>query len=186
VRIEEAVLSGDPAKELAMYAGSVGADLIATGSHGHGYVSRLVLGSVTTKLLRTAKCAVLVIPPDSQHSDTLLASSNATLTLEHSRWSEVLDDFTRRNVGRRTKLEVVDPAIGAQSQEGDYPLLGVTFDPIDQRVEIMLGELGPGEPHLSRSVGEVDSLDVLTNRDDQDIALRLRHGSGQTILTLLR
>ena len=186
VRIEEAVLSGDPAKELVTYAARVGGDLIATGSHGHGFVSRIVLGSVTTKLLRTANCAVLVIPPDAEHSDRLGASANATLSLERSRWSEVLDDFTRRNVGRRTRLEIDDPDIGAQSQERDYPLLGVTFDPIDDRVEIMLGELGAGEPHLSRSVGDVRSLDVLTNRDDQDIALRLRHGAGQTILSLLR
>ena len=186
VRIDEAVLSGDPAKELENYAVRVGADLIATGSHGEGFVSRIVLGSVTTKLLRTATCAVLVIPPDAEHSDRLGASANATLTLERSRWSEVLDDFTRRNVGRRTRLEIDDPEIGAQAQEWDYPLLGVTFDPIDDRVEIMLGELGVGEPHLSRSIGEVDSLDVLTNRDAQDVALRLRHGSGQTLLTLIR
>jgi hypothetical protein len=106
--------------------------------------------------------------------------------LEPLRWSEVLDDFTRRNVGRRTKLEIDDPEIGAQSQELDYPLLGVTFDPIDDRVEIMVGELGAGEPHLSRSVGDVHSLNVLTNRDGQDVALRLTHGAGQTILTLLR
>lgn len=186
VRLEEVVLSGDPAKELESYAVRVGADLIATGSHGDGFVSRLVLGSVTTKLLRTANCAVLVIPPDAEHSDRLGAGANATLTLERSRWSEVLDDFTRRNVGRRTRLEIDDPEIGAQAQEWDYPLLGVTFDPVDDRVEIMLGELGVGEPHLSRSIGDVESLDVLTNRDAQDVALRLRHGGGQTLLTLVR
>ena len=186
VRIEEAMLSGDPAKELVSHAGRVGADLIAAGSHGHGFVTRVVLGSVTTKLLRTAKCAVLVIPPDVHQSDRVGAGANATLTLEPLRWSEVLDDFTRRNVGRRTKLEIDDPEIGAQSQELDYPLLGVTFDPIDDRVEIMVGELGAGEPHLSRSVGDVHSLNVLTNRDGQDVALRLTHGAGQTILTLLR
>jgi len=186
MRIDEVMLSGDPATELETYAGRVGADLIATGSHGDGFVSRIVLGSVTTKLLRIADCAVLVIPPDAGHSDRLGAGANATLTLERSRWSEVLDDFTRRNVGRRTRLEVDDPYIGAQSQELDYPLLGVTFDPIDDRVEIMLGELGVGEPHLSRSIGDVESLDVMTNGDAQDVALRLRHGTGQTILTLLR
>jgi len=27
---------------------------------------------------------------------------------------------------------------------------------------------------------------VLTNRDDQDVALRLKHGRGQTLLTLIR
>jgi hypothetical protein len=186
VRIDDVVLSGDPAKELLSYAERIEADLVAAGSHGHGFITRLVIGSVTTKLLRTATCAVLVVPADAQHSDRNGSGANATLTLDRARWGEVLDDFTRRNVGRRTRLEVDDPDIGAQPQEGDYPLLGVTFDPVDQRIEIMLGDLGAGEPHLSRSVGSVESMDVLTNRDDQDVALRLRHGAGQTILTLIR
>jgi nucleotide-binding universal stress UspA family protein len=186
IRVEDVVLSGDPTRELLSYASRVGADVIAAGSHGHGFITRLVIGSVTTKLLRTASCAVLVIPADAEHTDRRGAGSSATLTLDASRWGEVLDDFTRRNTGRRTLLEVDDPDLGAQMQEGEYPLLGVTFDPVDLHVEIMLGELGTGEPHLSRSVADVDSLDVLTNRDDQDVALRLRHGAGQTILTLIR
>jgi nucleotide-binding universal stress UspA family protein len=186
VRVDDVVLNGDPARELLAYATRVDADLISAGSHGHGLVTRLVIGSVTTKLLRMASCPVLVIPPNGQDDDRRGASASATLTLDSSRWAEVLDDFTQRNGGRRTRLEVDDPDLGAQLQEGEYPLLGVTFDPVDQHIEIMLGQLGAGEPHLSRSIGGVDSLDVLTDPDDQDIALRLRHGEGQTILTLIR
>ena len=187
VRIEDVILSGDPAREIQSYAARAGADLIAAGSHGHGFVTRLVIGSVTTKLLRMSTCAVLVIPADGSRSDRNGAASRATLNhLERARWRAVLDDFTQSNVGRRTRLEVDDPDLGAQAQEEDYPLLGVTFDPVDQRVEIMLGELGSGEPHLSRSVADVDALDVLTDESGHDVALRLHHGSGQTILTLLR
>jgi nucleotide-binding universal stress UspA family protein len=186
VRVEDIILSGDPARELLSYASRVEADLVAAGSHGHGFVTRLVIGSVTTKLLRMASCPVLVIPADGHQGDQRGAATSATLTLDADRWGEVLDDFTRRNGGRRTRLEVDDPELGAQTQEGAYPLLGVTFDPVDQHVEIMLGALGAGEPHLSRSIASVDSIDVLTDRDDQDIALRLHHGDGQTILTLIR
>ena len=186
VHVDDMILSGDPAKELVTYAERTGADLIATGSHGHGFVTRLVVGSVTTKLLRTAACPVLVIPGDADHTDGNSASAGVTLNLERDRWRAVLDDFTQANAGRRTRLEVDDPEFGAQPQEQDYPLLGVTFDPVDERVEIMLGELGSGEPHLSRSLSDVDALDVLTDGEGRDVALRLRHGNGQTILTLLR
>jgi nucleotide-binding universal stress UspA family protein len=186
VRVEEMVLSGDPAKELLTYAQRIDADLIAAGSHGHGFATRLVIGSVTTKLLRSATCAVLVTPPDVDHTDRLGAGANATLTIDPAHWSQALDDFTRRNTGRRTQLELDDPELGAQPQEGDYPLLGVTFDRVDHRVEIMLGDLGAGEPHLSRSIGDVDAVNILTNGEGQDVALRLRHGEGQTILTLIR
>jgi len=186
ITISDMVLSGDPARELLSYADRMDADLVAAGSHGHGFVSRLIIGSVTTKLLRCANCPVLITPADVSGTDAHSAGAGVTLDLERARWIEVLDDFTRRNIGRPTLLEVEDPKLGSATQERQYPLLGVTFDPIDQRVEIMLGELGAGEPHLSRSVGGVTGLEVLTNAHGEDLALRLKHLEGQTILSLPR
>jgi hypothetical protein len=126
------------------------------------------------------------VPPAPSRVSGRAAERGVTMRFESARWAEVLDDFTRCNVGRRTRLEVDDPSIGAQAQEQDYRLLGVAFDAHDQRVEIMLGELGGGEPHLSRGIAGVESLHLLTDNDGRDLALRLRHGAGQTILTLLR
>jgi len=60
--IETLQLCGDPVVELLAFAGSVGADLIATGSHGHGVVVRMLIGSVATKLIRLATCSVLTVP----------------------------------------------------------------------------------------------------------------------------
>lgn len=187
VAVGEIILDGDAARELLRYAAETGADFVVAGSHGHGFVERLILGSVTTKLLRAAQSAVLIVPPESPPRASRGASAQRfTMHFDEPRWAEVLDDFTRSNVGRRTRLEVDDPELGAQAQEQDYRLLGVAYDPHDQCVEIMLGELGGGEPHLSRSIAGVDSLHVLSDIDGRDLALRLRHGAGQTILTLLR
>jgi nucleotide-binding universal stress UspA family protein len=44
-------------------AKALGADLITLGTHGRSGFSRLVLGSVTEKVLRTAACPVLSVPP---------------------------------------------------------------------------------------------------------------------------
>jgi nucleotide-binding universal stress UspA family protein len=186
VAVGEVTLEGEPARELLAYAAETNADLVAVGSHGHGFVERLVVGSVATKLLRGAQCAVLVVPPEASVAERRVTPHRLTMRFDEPRWAEVLDDFTRSNVGRRTRLEVDDPEFGAQSQEEDYRLLGVTYDPHDQRVEIMLGELGGGEPHLSRSITAVESLHLLSDIDGRDLALRLRHGASQTILTLLR
>jgi nucleotide-binding universal stress UspA family protein len=64
-RVEVAVhlLEGDPAREVLKLGGEVGADLIATGSHGAGFLGRLILGSVSNTLVHKARCAVLVAPP---------------------------------------------------------------------------------------------------------------------------
>jgi Universal stress protein family len=62
ITVETVTLYGDAAHEVLQFASRVGADLIAAGSHGYGFFSRLLLGSVATKLLRGATCAVLGVP----------------------------------------------------------------------------------------------------------------------------
>ena len=63
VRIEYVHLHGDPAHELIAFAEETHVDLIAAGTHGRSALERVMLGSVSTKLVRTAKCWVLVAPP---------------------------------------------------------------------------------------------------------------------------
>ena len=186
VTVEHATSSGNAARELVRYAERHGADMIAAGSHGHGVVSRLVLGSVTTALLRAAATSVLVVPSGCLSEEMgIVGEKSGTLHVDPSQWSTMLADFTRTNAGRRTRLEIDDPEIGAQAQEIDYPLRGVAFDPHDQRLEIMLGTLGAGAAHHTRSIEHVSSLDFLTAEDGTDVALRVQHGTGQTVITFL-
>lgn len=54
---------GKPAKELLALAREVGADLIIVGSRGLTGVERLVLGSVSERVVRKARCTVEVVRP---------------------------------------------------------------------------------------------------------------------------
>ena len=48
------------------------ADIIVVGSHGKGWVDRLIIGSVTEDLLNNLPCAVLVVPvPAPRHGETV-------------------------------------------------------------------------------------------------------------------
>jgi len=181
--VQRVLLQGDPATELLAFAASVNADLIATGSHGHGFVARMLIGSVTTRIVRCSTCSVLTVP----HAAAMTRARThvdppEVMKLARAEWASQLDDFTRRNFGRRGTLEVDDPEIGAQAQEFDYPLLGATFDDHDQRVELMLGELGDTHRHLTRGIGDVVEIDVMRDDVGRDIALRIAHGAGQTLL----
>jgi len=60
--IETAVLQGQPLHTLMKYAEEVDADLIVLGSHGHGFLSSLLLGSVTEGCVRKAKFPALIVP----------------------------------------------------------------------------------------------------------------------------
>ena len=59
-------IPGTPFYEIIQYAGRENCDLIVLGSHGHGPVKHLLLGSVAEKVVRKATCPVLVVRPD-QH-----------------------------------------------------------------------------------------------------------------------
>ena len=62
-QIEYVVLHGEPAHELLAFADQFHIDLVAAGAHGRTGLERLVLGSVSTKLVRTATRWVLIGPP---------------------------------------------------------------------------------------------------------------------------
>ena len=181
--VQKVLLQGDPTTELLAFATSVNADLIATGSHGHGFVARMLIGSVTTRIVRCSTCSVLTVPHAAVMTRVrTTVEPPAVMALPAGEWPARLDDFTRRNFGRRGVLEVDDPEIGAQAQEFDYPLLGATFDSHDQRVNLMFGE--PGRmSHLTRGISDVRGIDVLRNETGRDLAIRISHGAGQTLLT---
>jgi nucleotide-binding universal stress UspA family protein len=54
--------TGQPAHLIAERAKQCGAELIITGTRGHGPVAGLLLGSVTSRLLVVAPCPVVVVP----------------------------------------------------------------------------------------------------------------------------
>jgi nucleotide-binding universal stress UspA family protein len=52
---------GSPAVEICEAAAEMGARLIVLGAHGWGAVKRVLFGSVSTHVMHTAPCAVLVV-----------------------------------------------------------------------------------------------------------------------------
>ncbi len=54
---------GQPAEEILGLASDVSADFVILGSHGHTGVKRLLLGSVSERVVREAECPVLVARP---------------------------------------------------------------------------------------------------------------------------
>lgn len=185
ITVQRVLLQGDPATELLAFAANISADLIATGSHGHGFVARMLVGSVTTRIIRCATCSVLCVPHAAAMTKARVVAERSTTTaLSRGKWSEALGLFTTHNAGRRSTLEADDPDLGAQAQENDYPLIGASYDDDSGRVELVFGEIGGVGRQVIRRMGDVDSIEVLRNDRGDEIALRMSHGAGQTLLTL--
>ena len=74
------ISSGSPALTIAQYAKDHRIDLIVMGTHGHGPLARLLMGSVAEKVVRIAPCPVLSVhSPEHEFvlPDALTATAKA-------------------------------------------------------------------------------------------------------------
>lgn len=62
IAVEPIIREGNAAGEILNQAAAMNADLLVMGTHGRSGFDRLVLGSVTEKVLRKASCPVLTVP----------------------------------------------------------------------------------------------------------------------------
>ena len=70
LKVSTHLVAGERAsRDLLRFARGIGADLIAAGSHGRGFFTRLTVGSVSSQLFREARCSVLVAPPRADSAE---------------------------------------------------------------------------------------------------------------------
>ena len=65
VSVETAVLEGTPSRVIVEEASPENCDLVVMGTHGRGGIDRLLLGSVTERVVRSATVPVLTVHVDS-------------------------------------------------------------------------------------------------------------------------
>ncbi|MBX6332852.1 MAG: universal stress protein [Gemmatimonadaceae bacterium] len=187
MHVETVTRIGRPADEVLAVAAERGADLVVSGSRSHGLVARLFVGSVATALLRRAPCSLLISPEPAaaaahEIERTLTGVTESTARTE---WPAIFHAFARRNAGRRATIEVDDPVTGTQLQETGLALLDASYDPGDGRAEIVLGDPAAAPRLLMRAIGGVGAVTLFTGEDGRDRALRIAHGPGQTMVTLI-
>jgi nucleotide-binding universal stress UspA family protein len=72
VPVEAMIREGSASSEILSQAADIKADLLVMGTHGRSGFERLLLGSVTEKVLRKATCPVLTVP--QRHPDAVPAT----------------------------------------------------------------------------------------------------------------
>jgi len=174
IEVRTRILEGDPARELLDLAGEEGVDLLGAGTHGHAFVTRILLGSVSTRLLRGAAVATLVTPAEAEAPETRAPAS------EHP-WAALLDRFTRDHAGRSVTIEFIDPELGAQVSGKGSPLRGLDFDVRSSTLHIMLGPLGGTEGHVTHSIRSPTSLDLASGGGRHEV-IRVGLARGELLL----
>ena len=184
VTLETREMQGEVIQQLLEGADSLGADLLAIGTEGPGFVERMFLGSTAASALHLARCTVLASPapaPAEAIEMQLHVQGTATIS-EQQQWAKALDAVWRRDAGRPVRLEVDDRDIGAQVEATGYLLRGITFDHNDRRVSVMLEAPDGTGAHVTRSISNVDAIGITTRPNGSDLALVIKHGRGQTLL----
>ena len=183
VTVETQVQTADAVDGIISIATTLGADVIAVGTHGPRLLERLFVGSVASSVVHAAPQAVLAAPPPppAEALEFWLRISGTATSGRPRDWMEALDGFTRRNRGRAATLEIDDPDVGAQMMGRGYVLTGVTYDPHDRRAEIMLGDPANPRRHVMHSIPKVESVAMTADESGHEV-LELRHGRGHTLV----
>lgn len=129
VCVRTAVEEGAPADTIVRWARELPGDLVVMGTHGAGGFERLVLGSVTESVLRTAPCPVLTVSKRRVEA----------FPLEAGRFGEVVCALDLRDGSRRTLAlaESTTQACGVP-----LTLLHVLVDLPQEEVAVSVAGLG--------------------------------------------
>lgn len=186
VTVRTETVEGRPADQLLALAKENGADLIVVGRHGRGALERLLVGSVATRVLRGAECTVLVVPEPPPGARVQLAErqGGATRAVNRDDWASYLDQFTRHFAGRLVRLDVKDGGQGLNTEERGSVLFGASFDPPENRLEILLGEPNGRRRHLTRNIPAPDAVSAILSPTGDELGFYVVHGTGETLLTI--
>ena len=187
ITITTEMLHGDVAGALLARAREQGARLIACGGRRHSFIERMLLGSVSTELIRRADCTVVVMPDHGQDvgEDLLPAAGGVVESWDSNAWPGLIQRFGRRNGGRPTQLRfrTASPQ-GVGSVESGYRLVDASFDRAAARAEIVLSDPETSGSQLSHRISNVRAVMVSTDATGRDTALRLDTVGGRCTLVL--
>ncbi|MGH9969881.1 MAG: DUF5335 family protein [Pyrinomonadaceae bacterium] len=105
--------------------------------------------------------------------------------IERDQWKTFLDEFSKRNQLRATRLEIIGE-VGAQEEEVYLPLVGISFEDKGSAagsVEIILGgETAKEERHLDHLVPNVQRIAPLLGTTSLEEGLGIENDEGTKVL----
>lgn len=145
---------GAPAPHILAKAKTIAADLIVMGTHGASGFERLMLGSVTEKVLRKAPCPVLTVPPRS--------AGTAAVPFKHLLCAV---DFSE------CSLNALAAALAlAKEADAELTILHVLDWPVDASP---VGVAAPGEAAMGPAAFDLEGYRRMLERDARERLARL-------------
>jgi hypothetical protein len=189
ITLETRAGAGTASETLLATAHEADAQLVAVGAHGRAWAERLFVGEVTSAILRHARLTVLVTPPPGgiDRVRLELEVEGRIALVEREDWNTALDAFTRRNAGRLARLDLDATAANTHTAEVvGYRFVGATYDPHDERVDLMLGDDPTQARRLTHTIGGVKAVEIVAEEDGRvDRVLIITDATGTTTLSFI-
>ena len=109
-----------------------------------------------------------------------------THEIPQEKWSEFLDDLSRRRFGWTTRVEVLNAEVGDQILSDSLPLGGVTFEEKSGRHEIEISVGETADRHQSHTISNPVKIEYLDEGDFAGGVIEIVEENGtRTLLSLL-
>lgn len=97
-----------------------------------------------------------------------------TRRLERAEWQRYFDEVAKRLPSMRVGVSVLGDDIGAQRENEDSPLLGMSYDSNDQTFEVAMSDdahrvVNPKEIYVREVAGQLSSVEVVSQDDTKQI-----------------
>jgi hypothetical protein len=117
------------------------------------------------------------LPAFREHQDTEV-DPMATVKLDKEAWHSYFDRISKMVLGKQAEIEVASLNLGDQIQAEWVPLLGITYDPKNDLVEVLLEGLDhlirhPRHIYVDHGPAGLTSMEVIDTDDVRQI-IRLR------------
>ena len=99
--------------------------------------------------------------------------------IDRAQWAPLLEGITNSLIGKRAEIEVVSLNLGDQIEAEWSPLIGITYDPKDDLIEIALDEVdhmirSPRELFIDYAVGDVVAAIEIVDADGNRQIVKFR------------
>jgi hypothetical protein len=101
-------------------------------------------------------------------------------------WPRALDEFSANHEGSLVSLVLLAPALGAQLEFRELPLLGITVERGSRDPTITITAARSHDEHTTHVIHSPTTVRIERTNDNSDVALEIESAEGMTALLELR
>jgi len=101
-----------------------------------------------------------------------------TVEVPEKDWSRTLDEFSANHEGALFSLELLAPAIGAQEEIRELPLLGITAETGAREATITIAAARPDGQQITHIIHAPTHLRIERTNDGVDLAVQVESTEG--------